>query len=219
MDNNKIEPINYLNIREYHNNARKISSHSVYVVKNSIREFGFNGAILVDKDNVIIAGHTRFRALVELGWTDIPCIRLTNLTTKQAHALRLADNKTAEMSDWDYGKLEKEIQSLGDSVDMVDFGFDKDYVDSLFKTELQPDFETGGLKQVLVPETDPHARTSQNIETSYGEIDTSSFKEIRKGDDRDETMSIVLVFDEADLDYVLGILGLNTYRSIYNFIG
>lgn len=115
----------YKNIDElipYENNPR-INDEAVEYVKNSIKEFGFKVPVVIDKDNVIIAGHTRIKASKELGIKDIPCIIADDLTEEQVKAFRLADNKVSEKSMWDYTKLDEELESILD-IDMSIFDFD-----------------------------------------------------------------------------------------------
>ena len=115
----------YKNINElipYENNPR-LNDEAVEYVKNSIKEFGFKVPIVIDKDNVIIAGHTRIKASKELGIKDIPCIIADDLTEEQVKAFRLADNKVTEKSMWDYTKLDEELDSILD-IDMSMFDFD-----------------------------------------------------------------------------------------------
>lgn len=115
----------YKNINElipYENNPR-INDEAVEYVKNSIKEFGFKVPIVIDKDNVIIAGHTRIKASKELGIKDIPCIIADDLTDEQVKAFRLADNKVAEKSTWDYTKLDEELEDILD-IDMSMFNFE-----------------------------------------------------------------------------------------------
>lgn len=120
----------YKNINElipYDNNPR-INDEAVEYVKNSIKEFGFKVPIVIDKDNVIIAGHTRIKASKELGIKDIPCIIADDLTEEQVKAFRLADNKVAEKSMWDYSKLDEELDSILD-IDMSIFDFNQSDID------------------------------------------------------------------------------------------
>ena len=120
----------YKNINElipYDNNPR-INDEAVEYVKNSIKEFGFKVPIVIDKDNVIIAGHTRIKASKELGIKDIPCIIADDLTEEQVKAFRLADNKVAEKSQWDFSKLDEELDSILD-IDMSMFDFNQSDID------------------------------------------------------------------------------------------
>ena len=111
-------------ITPYENNPRKISDKAIQVVANSIEEFGFKQPIVVDKNNVIVAGHTRYRAANRLGLTRIPVLMADDLTDEQITAYRLADNKTAEFSEWDFGQLDEELGEIFE-LDMADFGFSK----------------------------------------------------------------------------------------------
>lgn len=107
----------------YENNPRN-NDDAVGAVANSIREFGFKVPIIVDKDNVIVAGHTRLRAAQFLGLKDVPVIRADDLSEEQVRAFRLADNKTAELADWDMEKLNLELAQLSE-LDMAAFGFEE----------------------------------------------------------------------------------------------
>lgn len=107
----------------YEKNPRKISDEAVNAVAESIQEFGFKNPILIDKDNVIIAGHTRRLASLKLGLERVPCVVVDDLTPQQIKALRLADNKTNELAGWDIGELDIELGDLLD-MDMSRFGFD-----------------------------------------------------------------------------------------------
>ena len=89
---------------------------------HSIQQFGFKVPLVIDKDGTIVTGHTRLLAAKELGMEKVPCIVADDLTEDQVNAFRLADNKVAEASSWDWGKLEEERASLG-AIDMGVFGF------------------------------------------------------------------------------------------------
>lgn len=116
----------------YENNPRN-NENAVEAVMNSIREFGFKVPIVIDKENVIVAGHTRFEAAKKLGMEAVPCIVADDLTEEQIRAFRLADNKTAELAGWDFRMLEEELDRL--ELDMSQFGFkisDDIDIDSFF---------------------------------------------------------------------------------------
>lgn len=106
---NKITLMALSDITPYENNPRN-NEEAVEKVANSIKEFGFNQPIVVDKDNVIIVGHTRYLAAQELGLTEAPVIVAENLSEEQARAYRLADNKTGELAGWDFEKLALELE-------------------------------------------------------------------------------------------------------------
>ena len=111
----------------YENNPRN-NEDAVDKVAASIREFGFRVPIIVDKNNVIVAGHTRLKAAELLGLETVPVIRADDLTDEQIKAYRLADNKTAEFADWDFSKLEEELAELAE-IDMTAFGFEEMHID------------------------------------------------------------------------------------------
>lgn len=110
-------------------------------VAASIREFGFKVPIIADKDGVIIAGHTRLKAAEKLGLETVPVVVASDLTEEQAKALRLADNKTAELAEWDPDILLKELSEMGGGIDMQAFGFELEDDASIF--EDQPEDANG----------------------------------------------------------------------------
>ena len=105
----------------YENNPRR-NEDAVQYVKASIQEFGFKVPIVIDKNNVIVAGHTRLLAAKELGLEMVPCIKADDLTDEQVRAFRLADNKVSEAAGWDFDALDQELAEL-DDIDMNQFGF------------------------------------------------------------------------------------------------
>lgn len=120
----EIKAVKVADLKEYENNPRN-NKKAVAAVAESIKQFGFKNPIIIDKDGVIIAGHTRKAAAEQLGLDTVPCIIADDLTPEQAAAFRLADNKTAELAEWDFDKLNDEIKALAAfPVSMADFGFD-----------------------------------------------------------------------------------------------
>ena len=120
----------------YEKNPRK-NDKAVDYVANSIKEFGFKVPIVIDKDNVIIAGHTRYKASKKLKLKEVPCIVADDLTEEQVKAFRLADNKVSEVAEWDMTLLGEELLDIED-LDMTDFGFE------LFDEEETEDKEEKG---------------------------------------------------------------------------
>ena len=121
------EKIIYKNIEElipYDKNPR-INDNAVDKVAESIKQFGFKSPIVLDKNNVIICGHTRLKASQRLGLKEVPCIVADDLTEEQIKAYRLADNKTAEYAEWDFNLLNEELDDIL-NIDMSYFGFDLD---------------------------------------------------------------------------------------------
>lgn len=138
----------------YENNPRK-NDNAVDQVANSIKEFGFKVPIVIDKDKVIVAGHTRLKAAKKLGLSTVPCLVADDLSDEQIKAFRLADNKVAELSEWDFDKLEAELSML--SLDMTDFGFEDlspeeeaEVVEDDFEPELpeEPNAKLGDIYQL-----------------------------------------------------------------------
>lgn len=105
----------------YDKNPRK-NKEAVDYVANSIKEFGFKVPIVIDKNNVIVTGHTRLLGAKKLGLDKVPCVVAEDLTDEQIKAFRLADNKVSEFSKWDNTLLDLELNDI--ELDMTDFGFD-----------------------------------------------------------------------------------------------
>lgn len=124
-------------IKPYEKNPRK-NDHAVKYVAKSIEEFGFKVPIVIDKDGVIVAGHTRWKAAKTIGIEEVPCVVADDLTDKQIKAFRLADNKVSEKADWDFELMNEELAELID-FDMGDFGFydsfNEDEFDHLFESQ------------------------------------------------------------------------------------
>lgn len=141
-------------LKEYENNPRH-NEKAVEAVAESIKQFGFKVPIVIDKNNVIIAGHTRAKAARLLGLEFVPCIVADDLTPEQIKAFRLADNKTGELAEWDFEKLEKELEELtAFDVDMSLFGFDESIFESDFMdeaAELEENRETLQERFIIPP--------------------------------------------------------------------
>ena len=122
MNDLKIEYVLVNDLTPYENNAREHHDEDIGAIVNSIREFGFNDPIGVwGEDNTIVEGHGRLLAAQSIGMEKVPVIHLDDLTDEQRRAYALAHNKTAELSDWDFGTLESELADI--EIDMEQFGF------------------------------------------------------------------------------------------------
>lgn len=110
-------------LKPYDKNPRK-NKEAVKYVAESIKEFGFKQPIVIDKNNVIVCGHTRLLAAKQLGLKEVTCILADDLTEEQINAYRLVDNKTNEFAEWDYELLNEELFNLP-SLDMELFGFEE----------------------------------------------------------------------------------------------
>ena len=120
-------------LKPYKKNAKKHPKKQIERIANSIESFGMCDAIGILKDNTVIEGHGRLEALKQLGYDEVPCIRLDHLTDEERKAYTLAHNKVAE-SDWDNLILDEEINSLTE-FDMSDFGFDIFSMDDIDEVE------------------------------------------------------------------------------------
>ena len=138
----------------YENNPRN-NDEAVDYVAESIKEFGFKVPIVIDKNNVIVAGHTRYKACKKLNINEVPCLVADDLTDEQIKAFRLADNKVAEVATWDFEKLDLELSNL--DMDMELFGFESDtdvetqeVVEDEFEVELpeEPKAKYGDIYQL-----------------------------------------------------------------------
>ena len=134
----KYIPIN--DIKPYKNNPR-LNEEAIPYVMNSIKEFGFKNPIILDKNNVIVAGHTRLESAKRLNMKEIPVIYADDLTEEQVKAFRLADNKVSEKSMWDYTKLDEELDSIL-NIDMSMFDFE-----NIEETNLDDFFEESEEKE------------------------------------------------------------------------
>ncbi|KVR21641.1 hypothetical protein WK13_34450 [Burkholderia ubonensis] len=134
MDQNQHIQIEYRSlsgIKPYWNNPR-VNADAVAGVKKSIQEFSFLVPIVIDKDDIIVTGHTRYQASHELGLTEVPTIKATHLTEAQIKAFRLADNRVSENAKWDEAKLSEELRMLADmGFDLEATGFTKDQLDCI----------------------------------------------------------------------------------------
>lgn len=126
----KIVEIGIEKIKPYDNNPRR-NERGVQPVANSIRQFGFKVPIVVDSSNVIVAGHTRYQAAKLLGMQKVPCVVADDLTEDQVKAFRIADNKAAEQSEWNFFKLAEEMSDIVGEFDMGEFGFGDAELESL----------------------------------------------------------------------------------------
>lgn len=117
----------------YFNNPRK-NDKAIDAVMHSIEEFGFKNPIIIDKDGIIISGHTRRLAAIKLGMTEVPCIVGSHLSEAQVKAFRLADNRVAEIATWDEDLLKEEMKNVLD-MDLDIYGFDIGTVEDIMQEE------------------------------------------------------------------------------------
>lgn len=174
----EIVEISVNEIIPYENNPR-INDKAVKGVANSIREFGFRSPIILDKNHVVICGHTRLKAAKKLGLEKVPCIVANDLADEQVKALRLADNKVAEKAEWDEDALVKELDEIL-NIDMGDFGFSM----AELEKELGEKY-TGRMDIVQYEITGPKPEVEDCVDISkynamLDEIDASDVPEVEK---------------------------------------
>ena len=157
-------------IKQYENNPRK-NDEAVKYVAESIKEFGFKVPIVIDSNNVIVAGHTRWKAANSLNIKEVPCIIADDLSDDQIKAYRLADNKVSEFAEWDFNILNLELDELL-NFDMSAFGFDIDEVEDEFGTDFDlPDGDKSELEQITFT---LHKEQAEFIKYAIGQIEEYS---------------------------------------------
>ena len=148
----QIQMMKLSEIHPYEKNPR-FNDGAVEAVANSIKEFGFQQPIVVDKDFVVIVGHTRLKAAEQLGLTEVPVVIAENLTPEQVQAYRIADNKTGEIAEWNYELLPLEIKELQEAdFDLSILGFDTEELDKLLNGEQENTISDGETDADAVPE-------------------------------------------------------------------
>lgn len=154
MSKLKIEYIDIDKLIPYVNNPR-VNDGAVDKVASSIKNFGFKNPIIIDKDNEIIAGHTRLKAARKLGLDEVPTIKVEDLTETQIKAFRIADNKTSEFAEWDDELLKIELEDIEGFT-----GFDEIELEGLFREiDIDNFFEES--------EENPKEETEEEIQCPY----------------------------------------------------
>lgn len=126
----KLEKIPVGDLVAYERNPRR-NEKAISAVKESVRKFGYLNPIIVNADNVILCGHTRLEALLEIPGMDVvECIRLTHMSEQEEKAFRIADNRAAEYSKWDQDALAEEMAEIS-ADDWERFGFKKKDLEKL----------------------------------------------------------------------------------------
>lgn len=146
----KIQDLPLDRIIPYADNPRD-NSGAVNAVAESIKSFGFNVPLVLDRDHVIITGHTRYKAAQKMGLSSVPCIIAEGLSEDQARAYRLADNRVSELATWDKVLLTQELKALEEiGIDMTDFGF-SDELDEMTADDIEEDTPPEDAEPVTQP--------------------------------------------------------------------
>ena len=126
-------------LKPYENNPR-FNDEAVQYVAKSIEDFGFKVPLVIDKNGTIVAGHTRYKASLELGLKEVPCIIADDLDEEQIKAFRLVDNKVSEKATWNYDLLDEELKNL--DIDLTLYGLEEMEdvdIDSFFEDGTKPE--------------------------------------------------------------------------------
>ena len=169
-------------IKPYEKNPRK-NDKAVEYVANSIRQFGFKVPIIIDKDGVIVAGHTRYKACKRLKMKEVPCVIADDLSDEEVKAFRLADNKVSEIAEWDMPQLDVELDGILD-IDMADFGF-----------------ELGELAEPEVIEDEYEEELPAEPKTRLGDLYKLGDHKLLCGDSTDTQAISILADDKVHMVY------------------
>ena len=184
-----------LNINEvipYPDNPRK-NDNAVDAVAESIKQCGYCSPIVIDEDNVILAGHTRLKALKKLKWKEVECVRKTGLTEEQKKKYRILDNKTNELAEWDFDLLEEEIDGL--DFDGFDFGFE---------------FNSGEDDAEIIEDEVPDVNEEIEPTVKLGDIWQLGIHRLMCGDSTDnETVELLMDGKKADMVFTDPPYGMN----------
>lgn len=185
--NKKIE-----DLKPYENNPR-FNDDAVQYVANSIKEFGFKIPMIIDKNNIIVAGHTRYKAAIELGLKEVPCIVADDLTDEQIKAFRIIDNKTNDMASWNDDLLGLEMKDLLGDFDMTDYGFG-DFEISMLTEDMEPEDYDGDLIKEYSNNSDNFLINKRVIITYKTEEQEKWLKELLK--EENEELKVVYTANE-----------------------
>ena len=169
----------YKNVDELHpyENNPRINDEAVEYVAESIKQFGFKVPIIIDSNNIIVAGHTRLKAANELGLQQVPCVIADDLTPNQIKAFRIAENKTNEKSYWDNDLLAKELKEIEFDIDMTDFGFG-DFELELLTNDLTPEEYDKDVIEEYSENAQQNLKSKRVIITYYTEEEEAFLKNI-----------------------------------------
>lgn len=186
MSKLKVEYVKKEDLKTYVNNAKKHSAEQVEGIKKSIKKFGFNDPIAVWKDNVIIEGHGRLLAVMEMDdIKEVPIIRLDDLTDKERKAYTIAHNKLTMNTGFDNDLLGEELKSIMDEIDMTDFGFG--------------DFELTVLTEDFTPE--PYDDDEIADFTQNGEVGLSKKR-------------VIITYDDSEEDFIKKLLNVDEVKKV-----
>ena len=149
-----VKTIPLADILPYANNPRK-NDEAVAGVAASIKRFGFLIPMVIDRNNEIICGHTRYKAAKQLGLTEVPCVIADELTEEEIRAFRLADNKVSEKATWDMDLLPVELAGI--MLPMEEFGFESISPDEFEENFVLDEGEKKPFQQISITVHDKQA--------------------------------------------------------------
>ena len=185
----QVQEIEVIKLHPWEDNPR-LNDHVVDAVAESILSFGFNVPILCDQNLTIIAGHTRWKAAKKLGMEKVPVI-LVEMSDAQRRAFAVADNKTAEIADWDFPKLKDVLEELmSKDMDIKSLGFSDEEIRRLI-IDVDDD-------ENIIPEIN-----NTTVVTKPGDIFVLGNHRLLCGDSRDKG-SVMLLTEGQSLNHVFG---------------
>jgi len=185
----EVKEIELVDLYPWDDNPR-LNEHAVDAVAESIRSFGFNVPILCDQNLTIVAGHTRWKAAEKIGMDKVPVI-MVEMTDAQRRAFAIADNKTAEIADWDFPKLREVLEELrSEDIDIKSLGFTDEEIRRLILNEDED--------ENIVPEVN-----SASVLTQPGDIYILGNHRLLCDDSRDRN-SVMLLTEGRGMDHVFG---------------
>lgn len=194
----------------YENNPRN-NDKAVEAVVESIKQCGYVAPIIVDEENIILAGHTRYKALQKLGKKEAEVVIRAGLSDEQKRKYRILDNKTTEFADWDFSKLEQELAGL--EFGGFDFGFDFSRLDGMAEqiSAPEPVFSPNGVQNTIPQGGDdpflPEGYDDEDIEQYTANQESFTVKK--------RVIITYLPEQEASLAAILGVEG--EMKVVYDY--
>lgn len=210
----RVETRDLLELHPYEGNPRD-NEDAIQSVANSIKSFGFLVPIVVDKNNVIVAGHTRYEAAKLLGLQEAPVITASHLTDEQIAAFRLIDNKVSELARWDFDALSSEISALeGSGIQFTQFGWSQEEIDCLTEIVADDCLSSGAVTDM---ENEQHRRKAQQRAPSQSRFVLAEFVFFIPTDVMRRWASEIRVhcdYDEAEITkHLKDLLGITPYED------
>lgn len=191
-DDLHIEKVDIHSIRPYEGNPRKISEKAIQTVADSITQYGFQQPIVVDKDSIIIVGHTRWSAAKELKIKQVPVIKANNLSPEQANAYRIMDNKSNENTRWDDKELTEQLQQLIKEENLQELSYETGFSEA----ELQKYF-----KNTTDEELEEKYKQDTHYKTKTGDIWHLGEHRLMCGDSN-KPENIIKLMDGEEIDLI-----------------